>query len=209
MNLAAWTKFNQLTLQDHYRCQNKKPELTQQEPEKNDDVTEYVLAGEEDVETFMLLLASFPNAVETNSVELMYHAFGIEATVEFLTREFEKVICEKTFVHNRHYNLLANVMCYSGIPKSIKKIDMQDKSPISRAAYQQSVNMFVHGAIYNQTDELNSVSAKIATGTRLDMDLIQVIEKKWKKKQEEEKDLPVFSSGLPSISFMVPDLDLT
>lgn len=118
------------------------------------------------------VLMTHPNC-KTNSVRLVNETFGIEACAKFLTKELGVIITQNGNISPRHYQLLVDVMCYSGKPQSILKIDMSDPSSLSRASFQKSTEMFLYGAVNEQTDPQTSVVSKIAFGRRLDQDLTE------------------------------------
>lgn len=119
---------------------------------------------------------------KTNSVRLVNEVFGIEACSNYLCKELDKVISQNGRINSRHYELLVDVMCYSGTPQSILRIDMTDTSSLSRASFQKSTEMLLYGAVNKQIDLQTSVVSKMAFGKRLDEDMIgiefNVIERK-------------------------------
>jgi hypothetical protein len=125
----------------------------------------------ENVMLYRTILKSDPKAT-TNSPLLMYYTFGIEATCNYLIKQMEGVISGVLY---RHFELLVDTMCYSGMPVSIKTTDVDDESPISKASFEKVLSAFVEGALRKQVDEIETIASKISIGKRLDDDLIEII----------------------------------
>lgn len=105
--------------------------------------------------------------ITSNSTMLIYKNFGIIATRNNLVREFEKVICSKSFVNERHYSLLSDLMCYSGEPDTIQRfgnVHVSNESPIAKATYEQPIKAFTDGAVNKQVDLCTNISTRIAIG---------------------------------------------
>lgn len=105
--------------------------------------------------------------ITSNSTMIIYKNFGIVATRNNLVREFEKVICSRSFVNERHYSLLSDLMCYSGEPDTIQRfgnVHASNQSPIAKATYEQPIKAFTDGAVNKQVDYCNNISTRIAIG---------------------------------------------
>lgn len=144
----------------------------------------------ENVASFRKMLASFPETV-TNSPILMLHTFGVEATCEFMAKQMEDIVGKSADVLYRHFELLVDTMCYSGVPVSIKTTEQDDVSPISKASFEKVLSAFVEGALNNHVDCVETVASKVAIGSRLDADLMDVFldyEKNEQAMQQLKKD---------------------
>lgn len=130
---------------------------------------DYVIDNER---TYKLMLSKDGRAT-TNSVKLMNTTFGIAATYEFLCKEFKKVMSD---INKRHYELLASCMCFHGAPRSTKTLNTKDPSPMAKAAYQRSTNVFIQAAIKEEVEENKSISSKIAMGYLISTNVFQIIE---------------------------------
>ena len=99
----------------------------------------------------------------SNDMWDMYNLFGLEASVEFLVREFKTLVPS---VNRRHIELMVDWMCNTGNICSITRygMDQLKVGPISKASFEQPIDAFVKAATIAQVDSITGVSSAIATG---------------------------------------------
>lgn len=102
----------------------------------------------------------------SNNMWEIYETFGIEATCEFLLKEFISVICSDSFVNHRHIQLLVDSMCYRGGISSISRygVHVNESGPLTKASFEQSLDNFLKASLYNIEETTNGVSASIMCG---------------------------------------------
>jgi hypothetical protein len=102
----------------------------------------------------------------TNDIVEICDVFGIEAVRQ-------KIFDELTTVYKgeepnpRHIELIADVMTYRGRLMQIDRHGINrngETGVISKASFEESVNMFVKAAVFAETDKMKGVSANILAG---------------------------------------------
>ena len=101
----------------------------------------------------------------TNDIVETYEIFGIEAVRTRIIRELEKVF--EGSVNQRHVALLADIMTYRGIIMQIDRHGINrspDNSVITKASFEEVVDVFVKASTFNEYDKMTGVSANIIFG---------------------------------------------
>lgn len=106
------------------------------------------------------------NSVMTNNMYEIYSVLGIEATREFLVREFTAVISsDGTYINPCHVLLLVDTMTHSGDITSISRYSLRSKpSVLSRTSFEESVENVLKAGMFGEIDDIGSMSANIMTG---------------------------------------------
>jgi len=115
-----------------------------------------------------ILCQDFVDATRTttNDIVEIFDVFGIEAVRQ-------KIYDELTTVYKgeepnpRHIELIADVMTYRGRLMQIDRHGINrngETGVISKASFEESVNMFVKAAVFAETDKMKGVSANILAG---------------------------------------------
>ena len=120
------------------------------------------LFGEASEEYFDLAGAYSNNLHET------YACLGVEAAGNMLFSELRQVLSfEGTFVHDRHFQLIVDVMLQTGaiVPLSRHGLNKNMNTGIlARASFEATVDQLLDGALRNETDYLRGVSENIFLG---------------------------------------------
>ncbi len=106
----------------------------------------------------------------TNSVRLVEKTFGIEMARLVLEKEISKVLeMGGSYVNSAHINLLSEMMCRTGVVKSIKPSNIfnSEESPLGEASFEQPMAAFAGAAILGKTDTMQDVSARISVGAKI------------------------------------------
>jgi len=102
----------------------------------------------------------------TNDVWETFHCLGIAATKRILLDDLKACV---SGVNDCHVRLLVEKMTFRGKPSSITRYTMRtnDVGPLSKATFEQSVDVIQSAAFRGETDRLNGVSASIITGNHV------------------------------------------
>jgi DNA-directed RNA polymerase beta' subunit len=94
-------------------------------------------------------------------------ALGIEAARKFLIEEITRVLrFDGTYLNSRHVPLLVDAMVHRGRLTAVRRdgIDRQEVGPISKAAFEMTVDNFFQSATFSEHDDLEGFSARIMFG---------------------------------------------
>lgn len=107
------------------------------------------------------------NRSYTNDISVIYEMFGIEATRHMLLKEFNSTFDSNGSVVNyQHLSILVDVMTNSGSIVSIDRhgVNRLDTDPLSRASFEQPIELLINAAVHQEVDEMRSVSSRIMAG---------------------------------------------
>jgi DNA-directed RNA polymerase beta' subunit len=101
----------------------------------------------------------------TNDIWETYECFGICATRKMLFDDIKKVV---KGVNDVHVKLLVDKMTIKGRPMSITRYTMRTNNvgPLSKATFEQSVDILLSAAFKSEKDVINGVSAAIVSGNQ-------------------------------------------
>lgn len=102
-----------------------------------------------------------------NDTATILRTYGIEATRQILLYEIRTTYSDSgANINQNHLSLLVDQMCHLGEIVSIDRHGMKklDSDPITRASFEKTMEHFEHAAVFNETDNLKSVSSRIALG---------------------------------------------
>ena len=102
----------------------------------------------------------------SNQIIEVYEIFGIEAARNHIMNELNKVYNESS-PNPKHIELMADVMTYRGVLMQIDRHGINRKNdcgPIAKAAFEETVNIFVKAAVFAEKDNMQGVSANILAG---------------------------------------------
>ena len=102
----------------------------------------------------------------TNDIVETYEIFGIEGVRTRIIKELEKVFADST-VNQRHIALLADVMTYRGTIMQIDRHGINrspDNGVITKASFEEVVDVFVKASTFSEFDKMNGVSANVMFG---------------------------------------------
>lgn len=103
--------------------------------------------------------------VYSNDLWEIYNVLGIIGFRRAIIAEFKKVI---TGVNSEHALLLTDKMTSKGKPLSITRYTMRsnDVGPISKATFEESIDILINAAIHTEKEKMQGVSASIIAGNR-------------------------------------------
>ena len=102
----------------------------------------------------------------TNDILEFHEIFGIEATRELLYQEIKKVFGGDK-VNPRHFQLLADIMCYRGILMQIERHGLNrnpEIGPIAKASFEEVMNILTQAAVFGERENMKGVSSNILAG---------------------------------------------
>jgi DNA-directed RNA polymerase II subunit RPB1 len=122
-----------------------------------------------------------------NDIVEVYNIFGIEAARVALMTEIMTVMSNSGSELNYHHlSLIVDMMTRDGYMISMDRHGMgrTDAAPLGKISFEKPVEQLLNAAVYNETDPLNGVSARIMTGKiikggtgmcdlMMDLDMIQ------------------------------------
>jgi DNA-directed RNA polymerase beta' subunit len=106
-----------------------------------------------------------PRRVYSNDLWEIYSVLGIVGFRRFVLAEFKKVMGG---VNYEHALLLTDKMTSKGKPLSITRYTMRtnDVGPISKATFEESIDILINAAIHTEKERMQGVSASIIVGNR-------------------------------------------
>ena len=102
-----------------------------------------------------------------NNVNIILKMYGIEATRQILLHElYYTYVTAGNRINPNHLSLLIDQMCHTGLITSIDRNGMAklDIDPIARASFEKTMDHFIHAALFNESDNMKSISSRIALG---------------------------------------------
>jgi len=103
-----------------------------------------------------------------NDINTIYRLYGIEAVRQVLINEFNATFTvggSKSVNHN-HMSVLVDMMTHTGLITSIDRHGLSkiDSEPIAKASFEKTMDHFINAAIFNEVDNMESVSSRIMLG---------------------------------------------
>ncbi len=102
-----------------------------------------------------------------NDVATILRLYGIEATRQILLHELTATYqAGGSNINQNHLSLLIDQMCHLGEISSIDRHGLSkiEMDPIARASFEKTMDHFVNAALFNEKDQMKSVSSRIAIG---------------------------------------------
>jgi len=102
-----------------------------------------------------------------NDVVQMYNVFGVEAARASLVHElYEAFSRHGVDVNYSHLSVLVDMMSINGFLASVDRHGMNksDNEPLSRVSFEKMVEQLITAAVFNETDNMKSVSSRIMAG---------------------------------------------
>jgi DNA-directed RNA polymerase II subunit RPB1 len=144
----------------------KKYELYNEETKKFNKIVEWVLDTDG---TNLLEILSNPNIDATrtisNDIREICSVLGIEAARNALYNELVNITGEGS-MNYRHLSLLIDTMTYRGSLMSIDRhgINRTSSSALSKASFEESVDMLINAAVFSEHENMQSVSTSVMIG---------------------------------------------
>lgn len=110
-------------------------------------------------------LVDFYNTCSNNMWEI-YTTLGLEATREFLVREFFEVVSVDSYINKQHIELLVDTMLYGGniSPVSRYGVERNQSGPLTKSSFEKSLDHFLQAGVYGDLETTNGVSSSIMCG---------------------------------------------
>ena len=103
-----------------------------------------------------------------NDVATIFKLYGIEAARQVLINEFTRTFNSvgTKNVNHGHMSVLIDMMTHMGYIISVDRhgLDKVDSEPIAKASFEMTMDHFLNAALFNQTDNINSVSSRVMMG---------------------------------------------
>jgi DNA-directed RNA polymerase II subunit RPB1 len=102
-----------------------------------------------------------------NSVYKTYLMYGIEAARHITLHELIFTFnASGSNINHTHLSILVDFMTFNGDVVSIDRhgLSKVDTDPITRASFEKTVDNFINAALFNEVDNLESVSSRICMG---------------------------------------------
>jgi hypothetical protein len=106
-------------------------------------------------------------SIITNDIYSIYLNFGIEAARFSIIEELKRLYLENgTRINYQHIALIADNMTYTGevIPMNRYGIRKYETHVLSKASFEKTMEHFIEGGVFEETDVLDAVSSRISTG---------------------------------------------
>ena len=103
----------------------------------------------------------------SNDIVETFEVLGIEAAKRTIERELHTVLSfDGSYVNHRHLTLLCEIMTNKGHLMAITRhgINKQETGPISRATFEETLDIFVEAATHAELDPLKGVSESVMLG---------------------------------------------
>jgi DNA-directed RNA polymerase II subunit RPB1 len=103
-----------------------------------------------------------------NDISTIYKLYGIEAARQILINEFMSTFNSGSSksVNHSHLSVLIDMMTHLGFIISIDRhgLDKVESEPIAKASFEKTMDYFLNAALFNQKDNIQSVSSRIMLG---------------------------------------------
>lgn len=117
----------------------------------------------------MGLSVSDSNLTVSNNMWNIFSVLGIEATREFLIREFSSIIAsDGAYINECHVKLLVDIMTFSGTIVSVSRYGMKNDQfgAMAKASFEESLDNFLKASFFAEKERTTDVSASIICGKR-------------------------------------------
>jgi hypothetical protein len=107
------------------------------------------------------------NKSTCNDIGTIYKLYGIEAARQTLLNEFMLTFTAGgSNINHNHMSVLIDMMTHTGNIISIDRHGLSkiDSEPLSRASFEKTMDHFVNAAIFNEVDNIQSVSSRVMIG---------------------------------------------
>jgi DNA-directed RNA polymerase II subunit RPB1 len=103
-----------------------------------------------------------------NDITTVYKRYGIEAARQVIKNELNITFNAggSSEINNAHMSLLVDLMTHLGEVISIARHGLVkiDSEPLAKASFEQTMEHFVNAAIFNEKDNIKSVSSRVMVG---------------------------------------------
>ena len=103
-----------------------------------------------------------------NDISTIYRLYGIEAARQILLNEITGTFNKEgsSVVNYSHMSVLIDMMTNTGSITSIDRFGLSkiDSEPMAKASFEKTMDHFINAAIFNEKDNIQSVSSRIMMG---------------------------------------------
>jgi DNA-directed RNA polymerase II subunit RPB1 len=103
-----------------------------------------------------------------NDISTIYRLYGIEAARQVLLNEFMLTFSSNgaRSINHNHMSVLIDMMTHVGSIISIDRHGLTkiDSEPLAKASFEKTMDHFVNASIFNEVDNIQSVSSRIMIG---------------------------------------------
>ena len=103
-----------------------------------------------------------------NDIETIFKLYGIEAARQILLYELMTAYQGTSInINHTHYSLIVDQMTYMGEIIAIDRhgLSKLDIDPLSRASFEKTISHFINASLFNEKDNMTSISSRIMMGT--------------------------------------------
>jgi len=103
-----------------------------------------------------------------NDIETIFKLYGIEAARQILLYELMTAYqVAGTTINHTHYSIIVDQMTYMGEIIAIDRhgLSKLDIDPLSRASFEKTISHFINASLFNEKDNMTSISSRIMMGT--------------------------------------------
>lgn len=140
--------------------------ITEMFIDKTDDGEYYIITSGSNLRKVLLHPLVDISRLYTNNVWEMYECLGVAATKRMIIKDLKDCI---SGVNDCHLRLLADKMTFKGKPFSITRYTMRvnDVGALSKATFEQSVDIIQSASFKGEIDNLNGISSAIVAGNQI------------------------------------------
>jgi DNA-directed RNA polymerase subunit A' len=141
-------------------------DITEMFIDKTDDGEFYIITSGSNLRKLLLHPLVDISRLYTNNIWEMYECLGVAATKRMIIKDLKECI---SGVNDCHLRLLADKMTFKGKPFAITRYTMRvnDVGALSKATFEQSVDIIQSAAFKGEIDTLNGVSSAIVAGNQI------------------------------------------
>lgn len=103
----------------------------------------------------------------SNDILEVKQILGIEAARQLLLSEIKNVLeFDGTYINERHFQLLVDIMTYKGGLMSITRhgINRSENGPLMKCSFEETVDVLTEAATFSEIDNINGVTESITVG---------------------------------------------
>jgi len=107
------------------------------------------------------------NKTLCNDIDTIYRLYGIEGARSALVKEIDGIFSNGgSTINFHHISIVCDLMTHSGSITSIDRhgLNRLNTDPLARASFEQTIEILINAAVFNETDFMRSVSSRIMVG---------------------------------------------
>ena len=103
----------------------------------------------------------------SNDINEVYNLFGIEAARSLIMSELNVILEGENKLNPKHLQIMGDLMTYKGYLIQIDRFGVnkkEDLGPITKASFEETMNIFVKAAVFGEKDNMKGPSANVMMG---------------------------------------------